>query len=400
MDDTVALGGNAPVGTLFGLIVVRAQASPALDADKGTTSMAPCSNRAHASRLVTVLALGLPALGMLALAETPAHADDVSLVETGSTLLYPLFNIWVSEYTKTHPGVKITTAATSSSVGIEQAVSGAAQIGTSDAYMSDTQVRQNPQIINVPMAISAQTVNYNVPGLNTANLKLDGPVLAGIYTGKIRTWDDKAILALNAGLKLPHNAIVPIHRAEGSGDTFIFTQYLTFSTPSWENSQGFGTTITWPTVPGALEAVDNLSMVQKLQQTPYSIGYVGISFHADIAKAELGTAALKSYSGEFLLPTSESIAAAAAALGPRTPADQRLTLVNAPGVNAYPLINYEYAVVSTKQPSPATAAALRKFLLWAIAPSETNEGYLEKENFIALPAHIWVLSHDQIEMIK
>jgi phosphate transport system substrate-binding protein len=362
--------------------------------------MANCSNQTRARRLGAVVAFGLPALGMLALSQTPACADDVTLVETGSTLLYPLFNIWVTEYTKTHPGVKITTAATGSSVGIEQAMSGAAQIGTSDAYMSDAQVRQNPQIINVPMAISAQTVNYNVPGLNEANLKFDGPVLAGIYTGKIRMWDDKAIVALNASLKLPHNEIVPIRRAEGSGDTFIFTQYLSFSTASWENSQGFGTTITWPAVPGGLEAAGNRGMVEKIQQTPYSIGYVGISLHEDIAKAKIGTAALKSYSGEFLLPTAASIAAAAAALGPRTPADQRLTLVNAPGANAYPLINYEYAIVSTKQPDPAIAAAMRRFLLWAIAPCETNQGYLEEENFIALPAHIWVLSHDQIETIK
>jgi phosphate transport system substrate-binding protein len=391
------LGGNAPGGTLLDLIgALFVPKRCGLDADKGTLSMAHSSNR----RVIIVLALGLAASSTLTLSEAPAYADEVTLVETGSTLLHPLFNIWVSEYTKTHPGVKITTAATGSSVGVEQAASGAAQIGTSDAYMSDAQVRQNPQIINVAMAISAQTVNYNVPGLNNANLKFDGPVLAGIYTGKIRMWDDKAILALNAGLKLPHNTIVPIRRAEGSGDTFIFTQYLTFSTALWENGQGFGTTIRWPAVPGGLEAVGNLGMVEKLQQTPYSIGYVGVSFHADVAKAELGTAALKSYSGEFLLPTSESIAAAAGALGPRTPADERLTLVNAPGATAYPLVNYEYAIVSIKQPSPAIAAALRKFLHWAIAPSETNQGYLEQENFIALPAHIWVLSHDQIETIK
>ena len=98
--------------------------------------------------------------------------------------------------------------------------------------MSDAQIRQNPQIINVPMAISAQTVNYNLPGLDGQNLKLDGPTLAGIYTGKIRPWDDQAIAALNPGVKLPHNEIVPIHRSEGSGDTFIFTQYLTFTTPN------------------------------------------------------------------------------------------------------------------------------------------------------------------------
>jgi phosphate transport system substrate-binding protein len=112
------------------------------------------------------------------------------------------------------------------------------------------------------------------------------------------------------------------------------------------------------------------------------------------------TAALKSYSGEFLLPTPETIEAASASLGPRTPVDERLTLINAPGANCYPLVNYEYAIVSSKQPNPEVAAAIRKFLLWAIAPDETNQKYLEDEHFIALPAHIWVLSHDQIMMIK
>jgi phosphate transport system substrate-binding protein len=340
------------------------------------------------------------ALGVLVLPGASARADNITLIETGSTLLYPLFNVWVSEYTKTHPGIQITTAGTGSAAGIEQAISGAAQIGTSDAYMSDAQVKQAPQIINVPMAISALTVNYNLPGLNATNLKLDGPVLAGIYTGKIRTWDDKAIIALNPDVKLPHHDIIPIHRADGSGDTFVFTQYLTFSTQSWEDKTGYGTSIDWPSVSGALDANGNAGVLQAIQQTPYSIAYLGVSFHSEIAKAELGAALLKSYSGEFLLPTPETIAAAAAALGSRTPADERLTLVNAPGANAYPLINYEYAIVSTKQATPATAEAIRKFLLWAIAPDEANGKYLDDAHFIALPAHIWVLSHDQIETIQ
>ena len=158
--------------------------------------------------------------------------------------------------------------------------------------------------------------------------------------------------------------------------------------------------VAWPAVPGGLEAVGNPGMVEKIKQTPYSVGYVGIDYYAEIANAGIGTAAVKSYSGEFLLPTPETIAAAAAALGARTPPDERLTLVNAPGANAYPLVNYEYAVVSTKQANPAIAAAMRKFLLWAIAPDETNEKYLEDAHFIPLPAHTWVLSHDQIMTIK
>jgi phosphate transport system substrate-binding protein len=338
------------------------------------------------------------ALGLITLAAAPARGD-VDLIETGSTLLNPLFRVWASEYMKTHPGVHITTGATGSGEGIKQAIAGVVHIGASDAYMSDAQARRYPQIINVPMAISAVTVNYNLPGLNTAALKLSGPVLAGIYTGKIRTWDDKAIASLNPEIPLPHHDIIAVHREDGSGDTFIFTQYLTFTTPSWEADVGFGTEIAWPPVVGSESARENSGVLQKIQETPYSMTYIGVSFHGEIANAQLGTALVKGYSGEFLLPTPETVQAAAAALTPRTPVDERITLVNAPGANCYPLINYEYAIVSTKQVNPDIAKAIRKFLLWAIAPDETNEKYLEDAHFIALPAHIWVLSHDQIEMI-
>jgi phosphate transport system substrate-binding protein len=339
-------------------------------------------------------------VGLFTLSTAQANADDVILNETGSTLLYPLLNVWASEYAKTHSGVRIATNSTGSGAGIEQAISGTVQIGASDAYMSDAQAKQNPQILNVPMAISALTVNYNLPGVNTANLKLSGPVLAGIYSGKIRQWDDKAIANLNAGVALPHRDIIPVRRADGSGDTFIFTQYLTFSTESWEDRIGYGTSILWPDVPGALSADGNTGVLQVTRKTPYAVTYIGVSFHAEVEQAALGTAALESYSGEFLLPTPETITAAAASLGPRTPSDERLTLANAPGANAYPLVNYEYALVSAKQANPAIAAALKKFLLWAIAPDETNQKFLDGAHFIALPAHIWVLSHDQIETIK
>ena len=353
---------------------------------------------ARLARLCAPVALSL--LTVTAAPTAGALAAQVTLTETGSTLIYPVFRVWAADYPKTHPGVTVTAAATNSGAGVEQAISGAAQIGVSDAYMSDTQVRDNPLVINVPMAISAQTVNYNIPDLNGQNLKLDGPTLAGIYGGKIQSWDDPAIAAMNGGVKLPHNAIIPIRRSDVSGDTFIFTQYLTFTTPSWEYSPGYGTTIAWPPTPNGLAAEGNAGMITKIHDTPYSVGYVGVSLHDDVAKAGIGTAALKSYDGEFLLPTPQAIEAAAAALWPRTPQDERLTLVNAPGANAYPLINYEYAVVTKKQPSAETAAALRSFLLWAIAPDETNAQYLADANFIPLPAHVWVLSHDQIEEIK
>jgi phosphate transport system substrate-binding protein len=339
-------------------------------------------------------------LGLAVLAPHTGRAADLTLTETGSTLLHPLFAIWVADYTKTHPGIAITIAGTGSEAGITQAVAGAVRIGASDAYMSDAQVRQNPDIMNIPLAIAAQTINYNLPGLNTANLKLDGPALAGIYTGAIRGWDAPAIAALNPGVTLPHHAIIPVHRGEGSGDTFVFTQFLTFSTSSWEDDKGYGTTIDWPVVPGGLAATGNDGMVKTIQATPYSIGYVGVSFSDAIAAAELGTAALKNNAGLFVLPTKEGITAGAAALGPRTPPDERLTLAFAPGDTSYPLVSYEYAVVSKKQQDPATAAAIRRFLLWCIEPSEDKAAVLDRVHFIPLPPHTWELSQAQIQLIK
>ena len=196
------------------------------------------------------------------------HAAEVTLTETGSTLLLPLFAIWVSDYTKTHSGVAITISGTGSEAGIEQASSGAVEIGASDAYMSDVQIRQAPDIMNIPLAIAAETVNYNLPGLATPNLKLDGPTIAGIYTGAIRDWDAPQIAALNPGVSLPHHAIIPVHRGDGSGDTFALTQFLTFSTPSWGNKGGYGTTITWPDVPGGMAATGNAGMVEAIRPPP------------------------------------------------------------------------------------------------------------------------------------
>ncbi len=338
-------------------------------------------------------------LGLTVPVPDAVHAADVTLTETGSTLLFPLFTIWVAEYTKTHAGVAITISGTGSEAGIEQAFSGAVEIGASDVYMSDAQIRQAPDIINVPMAIAAQTVNYNLPGLAAPNLKLDGPTIAGIYTGAIRDWDAPQIAALNPGVSLPHHAIIPVHRADGSGDTFALTQFLTFSAPSWGNKLGYGTTITWPDVPGGITATGNAGMVEAIQAAPYAIGYAGISFADAIAAAQLGIAALKNSDGRFVLPTKESITAAAAALGSRTPPDERLTLAFAPGATSYPLVTYEYAIVSKQQRDPATAAAVRRFLLWCIEPSEDKAAILDRVHFIPLPPHIWELSQAQIHLI-
>jgi phosphate transport system substrate-binding protein len=346
----------------------------------------------------------------MALLTFAAHSASLSVSETGSTLILPLFKAWVDAYTKVDPDLHMTLGGTGSEAGIDQAIANQVQIGTSDAYMSDNQAMAHPHILNIPLAISAQTVVANLPELRSAALKLNGPVLAGIYAGMIRDWDDSRIAALNQGVSLPHHAIVPVRRADGSGDTFVFTQFLTFSTPdqqnlssknfNWEGKIGYGTTVSWPSVSGSLTASGNQGMARTLASTPYSVGYLGASFQAEADKAGLQTAMLENQDGKFLLPTPSTVTAAAAVLTPRTPADERLTLVFAPGPDSYPLINYEYAIVSAKQPNPEMGQAISKFLLWTIGLQGGNSSsYLEPVHFIALPVSIRALSEMQIAKI-
>jgi phosphate transport system substrate-binding protein len=317
--------------------------------------------------------------------------------------------MWAQAYSKAEPTVHITVAATGSGAGISQAIAGRVQIGTSDAYMSDDQAMASPNLLNIPLAISAQTVDANIPELRGKALKLSGPVLADIYSGKIRTWDAAPIAQLNSGLSLPHQTIVPVRRADSSGDTFIFTQFLSFSTPEeldnaglgWENTIGYGTTVKWPSVQGGLAAPGNEGVLQTLARTPYSVGYLGTSYESAAAKDGLTIAMLQNDAGNFLLPNAETVTAAAAALTPRTPADERLTLVFAPGADSYPIINYEYALVSAKQPSSATATAISNFLLWCVSPEGGNSSsFLDPVHFIALPTPIRLRSEMQISKIQ
>ncbi|HET9148295.1 MAG TPA: phosphate ABC transporter substrate-binding protein PstS [Acetobacteraceae bacterium] len=345
-------------------------------------------------KLLPAMAAAVVAAGLGA-----AHAaQQVTLVETGSSLLYPLFNIWVPVFEKTHPDIRVTTQSTGSGTGIAQAISGVVQIGASDAYMSDPQIKQNKGLLNIPLAISAQAINYNLPGLNSQHLKLSGPVLAGIYTGKITKWNDPQIAKLNPGMKLPDHKIIPVHRTDGSGDTFIFSQYLSFSTPSWENSVGYGTTVSWPATSGGLGAEGNPGMVEALKQNPYSIAYIGVSFYKQVAAAKLGVAMLRNKDGKYVLPSASTISAAASQLVSKTPPDERISLVYAPGPNSYPIINYEYAIVNDHQPNKATADAVKDLLTWASTKGNAAQ-YLNQVEFKALPKPVLKLSEAQIAKI-
>jgi phosphate transport system substrate-binding protein len=229
-------------------------------------------------------------------------------------------------------------------------------------------------------------------------LKFDGPTLAGIYTGAIRTWNAPQIAALNPGVKLPANPIVPVHRSDGSGDTFLFSQFLSLTTPTWASSLHYGPTINWPAVQGEIGAQGNAGMVTA-GKTPYSIIYVGISFRGAAGAAGLGEAALVNKAGKPVVASAATVSAAVAA-SRSPPPDQRVSLIFGSGANSYPIINYEYGIVKQQQPAAPVAGELKSFLTWAISPAGGNSpANLSSVGFQPLPAAVRARSGQQIASI-
>jgi phosphate transport system substrate-binding protein len=329
---------------------------------------------------------------------TPAPGRQ-TLAETGSTLLLPLVGAWATAYHQQHPGVTVTVAGTGSATGIADASDGKASIGASDAYLSSGSLVQNPSLVNVPLVISAQQVNYNLPSLSPAvHIRLDGPVLAAMYSGQITSWDDSSIQNLNPGVRLPATKVVPFHRSDGSGDTFLFTSYVSTHDAAWNSAIGYGTSVAWPAAPRAEAEKGNASMVSGCSVTPGCVAYVGISYLGTALNAGLGEAELANTLGQYELPDQASIQAAVASFVSSTPPSETISMIDGPAPGGYPIVNYEYAIVSTHQPSAARARDIRAFLHWAITTGNSAQ-FLGGVRFQPLPAAVVSLSDAQIAKI-
>jgi phosphate transport system substrate-binding protein len=330
-------------------------------------------------------------------ATTPA-SSTVVLSETGATELYPLMNLWRDGYHQNYPNVTINTASTGSGAGISQAIARTADIGASGAYLSNGDIAAHKGLMNIALAIAAEQVHYNLPGV-TEHLKLNGKVLAAMYQGTIKTWNDPQIAALNPGVNLPATPVVPLHRSDGAGDTFVFTQYLSKQDPDgWGKSPGFGTTVDFPAVPGALGENGAGGMVTGCAETPGCVAYIGMSYLDQASQKGLGEAQLANASGKYLLPEAKSIEAEAAGFASQTPADQVISLINGPAADGYPIVNYEYAVVYSSQKDAATAQTLQAFLHWVVTDGGSPK-FLDKVHFQPLPAPVLKLSEAQIAQI-
>jgi phosphate transport system substrate-binding protein len=329
-----------------------------------------------------------------AYATAPASASQ-TISETGSSLMAPLWALWGPAYHSAYSQVTLSTASTSSGVGISDAAAGTADIGASDAYLSPADFTKYPTLVNIPLAVAALEVVYNVPGI-TGNLKLSGTVLAQIYDGKITSWNNSAITALNPGVKLPSTPIVLVHRADSSGSTFLFTSYLNAQDPTdWSDSL-IGTTVSWPKQPGEIGATGSGAIITSVKGQTGSIGYVGLSYASKISAAKLGVAQLKNASGNYEMATPATIQAALGSF-PSTPSNEAISLINGSASSSYPIINYEYAVVNTSQSSTTLATDLQAFLYWALTSGVTQA---TSAGFQALPSSVVTLSEAQIAKIK
>jgi phosphate transport system substrate-binding protein len=274
-------------------------------------------------------------------------------------------------------------------------------IGTSGAaYLSSGDVVKNPALLNVPLAVSAQQVNYNVPGLGArVHLKLNGEILAQMYGGGITAWNAPAIAALNPGVRLPDIKVEPLHRSGSSGDTFLFTGYLAAHDASWNRDIGYGTVVNWPISSGPVTRKGDSGMVVGCKATPGCVAYIGISYLSQALAGGLGEAQLENAAGRYLLPTAASISAAVAAFATATPPNETISMVDSPAAGGYPIISYDYAIVSMRQPSALKARDIRAFLRWAITAGNSPP-YLTPVRFQPLPTSVVSLSSAQIAEIS
>jgi phosphate transport system substrate-binding protein len=329
-----------------------------------------------------VVALGVAACGS---SSSSSSSSSSPLTGAGSTLVAPLMSKWQSDYSS-KTGNTVTYGAIGSGGGIEQITAKTVDFGASDAPLTTDQQSAAPDVLMVPWALSSTDPVYNVSGV-ADGLHLDGTTLADIYLGKITTWNDPAIQKLNPGANLPSTKITPVYRSDGSGDTYILSDYLSKVSPTWKSKVGVGTEIKFPTGVGG-KGNDGVSAV--LGKTDGAIAYVGAAYAQSNGFNQM---AMENAAGNFSQPTLKGISAAAAAVT-SIPANNAVSLTDPPksAPNAYPLASYTYALAPSNSDK---ADALKKFLTYAIGPGQAFASSLV---FAKLPSSI--VSADKTTIAK
>ena len=358
-----------------------------------------------AGAVAVVAALGVAACGSSSKSPSSASGSATSsaaaatgtggaktLVGAGSTLVAPLVDVWQPTYEQSY-GVAVTYGAIGSGGGIEQITARSVNFGASDAPLTSAQASACKSCLEIPWALAATAVAYHVNGVPN-NLKLTGPVLADIWTGKITSWNDAQIKKLNPGVNLPSTKIVPIHRTDGSGDTFAFTNYLSKVSPSFKSAIGNATTVNWP---GGIGGKGNSGVGGVLQTTNGSIAYIALAY---VVANKFDYADVQNAAGQYVAPSVSSISAAAK-VHTTIPAGgtSGISLTDPPksASTAYPISTFTYILVPQQSSSPAVATALKKFIGWAITTGQSDGSKLD---FSPLPAAVVKADQSTINKIQ
>jgi len=330
------------------------------------------------NRVVRRVATGLIASAITA---TGLMAQSVDLTGAGATFPYPIYSKWFADYA-TKTGVKINYQSIGSGGGIRQLSEQTVDFGASDAPMSDAELgkAKGGKVLHFPTVLGAVVVTYNIPGV-TRSLRMTGDIVADLFLGKITKWNDARIKALNPGVALPNADVLVVHRTDGSGTTYIFTDYLTSVSPAWASGPAKGKEVQWPV---GLGGKGNEGVAGQIKQTPGAIGYVEVAY---AIQNKLPYAMLKNADGKFVEPTlaaiTEAAAGAAKKMGAST--DYRVSIVNAPGKNAYPISSFTWLLVYQHQTDGAKSKKLTDFMRWAFTQGEKSAAAL---NYAPLPKNI------------
>ena len=308
------------------------------------------------------LILSLLGCGCWLAAQTGAQAQ-LLINGAGATFPYPIYSKWFDEYAKVDPSVRFNYQSIGSGGGQKQIIAQTVDFGASDGPMSDENLTKAPgKILHIPVVAGGVALTYNLPG--SPKLKLDSEIIANIYLGNVKSWNDPKIAALNPGVALPDLAIIPVHRSDGSGTTYIFSDYLSAVNPAWADTVGKGTAVKWPAGIG-LGAKGSEGLAGQVKQISGAVGYVELAY-AD--KNKMAYADVKNAAGNFISPAPDSVSAALATAN--VPDDFRFSMVNAPGDKAYPIAGPSWVLVYQNQKNPANGKKLAAFLKWAVTDGQ------------------------------
>ena len=311
-----------------------------------------------------IMEKALASVGVVVLLICGAAAQTIRINGAGATFPLPIYSKWFSEYNKQHSNIEINYQSVGSGAGIQQVIKQTVFFGATDGPMTEEQQQAAPgRILHFPTVLGAVVPVYNIPNL-TSELKFSGPLLADIFLGKVTKWNDPAIAKLNAGLNLPASDITAAHRADGSGTTYIWVDYLSKVSPEWKSKVGVNTSVKWPTGVGGR---GNEGVAAVVAQTPGSIGYVEL-IYALQTKTAYGT--VQNMAGEFMKASVPSVTAAAAAAAGQMPADFRVSITNAPGKGVYPISSFTWLLLYENAKDKTQARTMVDFMRWALGDGQ------------------------------